>query len=117
MAKVDEVSPSASGAVAGEGIDVSDRSDVFSRRRRAWSRVCSTVGMAAAKQPPIPVEKRRSATEPVEEDQGYGESHGYGPSHGGPSGPGDAPASADPTVPAKPPPDPSEDPDDDAPLP
>jgi len=31
--------------------------------------------------------------EPLEPDQGYGESHGYGPAHGGPTGPGDAPAS------------------------
>jgi hypothetical protein len=52
---------------------------------------------------------------PGQKDQGYDESHGYGPGHGGPSGPGDAPA--DPALPVKNPPDPSEDETDDAPLP
>jgi len=36
-----------------------------------------------------------STSLPKECDLGYGKSHGYGPAHGGPTGPGDAPASAE----------------------
>lgn len=58
----------------------------------------------------------KKKTNEQEADKGYGESHGYGPGHGGPSGPGDAPAPSN--VPHKPAPkDPSEDANDDAPLP
>ena len=41
------------------------------------------------KRPAAPPEKLGA-----QPDGGYEKSHGYGPSHGGPSGPGDAPATA-----------------------